>query len=259
MSAASALPALAPNDEGRVVTERVNALIRWFNRPDLFVPSAAADTGSSTAYVMAPSTDIRVYEVNQVFIFKAANANTTATPTLNVNSLGAGTITRLNGSALSIGDIPANAFIPVIVTSTTPTFALLYQPAATATQTYLTAADVALSNVANFFNGPNTGSIGLSGQVWKITAKASIKDTAGAAGIVVQIHDGTNGIESATTTTGGAAFEEVLTFSKIVTLTAATTFTLQAKDVSSVSGVLMKTGASGVTNTATSITAERLS
>lgn len=258
MTAVAALPALAPNADIRTISERVNVLIRWFNRPDLFVTSYAPDTGSSTAYVIAPSQDMKFYEVGQPYVFQATHANTIAAPTLAAQGLPAGVITRMNGSALSAGDIPVG-FVPVIcVDATTPKFALLYQPPGLAAQTYL-GADVALNNTANFFSGPNTGSIGASGQVWEIAAKASVKDTAGAAGIVAQIFDGTNALDSGTVTTGGAQFEEVIPLGAIVTLSGATTFTLRAKDVSATSGALLTTGASGQANKATSITAKRLS
>jgi hypothetical protein len=125
-TSASALPALpTTNDDMRKVSERMNVLIRWFNRPDLFVPSYAADTGSGTAYVTTPSADIKFYEVGQEFDFIAANANTSAAPTLAVQGLAAGTITYPDGSALLPGDIAANSFNTVGVTSTTPTFQLL--------------------------------------------------------------------------------------------------------------------------------------
>lgn len=126
---ASALPALpTTNTDMRKVSERMNALIRWFNRPDLFVPSYAPDTGSGTAYVTTPSADIKFYEVGQEFDFKATNANTSAAPTLAVQGLAAGVITYPDGSALSPGDIAANGTYKVITTSTTPTFALQTGP-----------------------------------------------------------------------------------------------------------------------------------
>jgi hypothetical protein len=72
-----ALPAVPHNADSRTFSERLNRLIREFNRPDLFVPSYAVDTGSGAAYVTSPSTDVKVYEIGQEFGFKAANANTT--------------------------------------------------------------------------------------------------------------------------------------------------------------------------------------
>ena len=254
---AAALPVLPVGADDRSIIERVNALIRWFNRPDLFIPSYAADTGTGAAYAIAPSSDIKQYEVSQVYEFQAAHANTNAAPTLAVQGLPAGTITRINGTALSLGDIPAGP-VTVICTSTTPTFALLTPYAAAAATTYL-GADVALNNTASFFNGPNTGPIGGNGQTWWITAKASIRDSAGAAGIGAQIHNGTSAIDTGSGTTWAPNTELTIPLGAIVALTAPATFTLQAKDPISTSGVLLTTGsASGVSNRATSITAVRL-
>lgn len=70
-----------------------------------------ADTGSSTAYAIAPTPAITAYATGQKFTWKATNANTTSTPTLNVNSLGTKTITNPDGTALGVGQIPASAII----------------------------------------------------------------------------------------------------------------------------------------------------
>lgn len=84
----------------------------------------AIDTGSATAYAIAPSPGISAYVVGYSARFKAVNANSGTTPTLAVNGLAAGTITWPNGAALAAGDIPANAFVECICTSTTPTWHL---------------------------------------------------------------------------------------------------------------------------------------
>jgi len=105
-------------------SETVNQLVKEYNRPDRFAPIFGTDTGSGTAYVISPVPGVKVYDPGQIFFFKATNANTGTAPTLNVNGLGAGTITYMDGSALVAGDIAANEWIEVVVTSTTPTFAL---------------------------------------------------------------------------------------------------------------------------------------
>lgn len=69
----------------------------------------AADTsGSSTAYLVTLSPIPTSLTDGMVIYIKLVNANTTTTPTLNVNSLGAKTIVKLNNIALSINDIGAN-------------------------------------------------------------------------------------------------------------------------------------------------------
>ena len=121
------LPAVSPGADARAFAERFGPLIREYNRTDKFAPLYAADTGSATAYAIAPVPGISKvgYVVGQLFTFKASNANTGTAPTLNVNGLGAGTITYPDGSALVPGDIAANGFYTVQVTATTPTFHLL--------------------------------------------------------------------------------------------------------------------------------------
>lgn len=84
----------------------------------------AADTGSATAYAIAPSPGIAAYVVGQRFAFRATNANSGTTPTLAVNGLAAGTITYPDGTALAANDITAAAQIVVQVATTTPTFHL---------------------------------------------------------------------------------------------------------------------------------------
>lgn len=84
----------------------------------------AADTGTATAYAIAPSPGISAYAVGQRFTIKAANANTGADPTLAVNGLTAGIIKWPNGTSLAAGDIAASALFEVVVSATTPVFHL---------------------------------------------------------------------------------------------------------------------------------------
>ncbi len=258
------LPVLPIQADIRNVVERVNPLIRFYNRPDLFVPSYAADTGSGTAYAIAPSPDITQYLVGQIFVFKALNTLLTTTPTLNVNGLGAGTISSFGG--FQLGDIAAGQYYMVLVTSVAPTFLMLSNPTLTgagiknlATQTFL-GSDIGLSNIAAFFSGPNTGSIGLSGQTWEITATALMSDTAGAALLEASIFDGTNYVVSGTARAAVANENVQVSLTYVVNLGAAMTFTLRAKDLTSTNGLLLTTGnTTGGTNNATSITAVRIS
>lgn len=65
----------------------------------------AADTGAVNAYVVTLSPAMTTYATGVMGCFKAANANTTTTPTVNFNGLGAKTITKTGGVALTSGDI----------------------------------------------------------------------------------------------------------------------------------------------------------
>lgn len=81
--------------------------------------SGIVDTGSSTAYAIAPTPAITAYATYQEFTFKAVNANTTTTPTLAVSGLGSPkTIVNSDGSPLKVGQIPANSIIKVVYDGT---------------------------------------------------------------------------------------------------------------------------------------------
>lgn len=67
----------------------------------------AVTTGTSTAYTITLSPAPTAYVDGQQFII-VPNVDCGATPTLNVNSLGAGIILKQDGSAISAGDIKAN-------------------------------------------------------------------------------------------------------------------------------------------------------
>ncbi len=84
----------------------------------------AADGGSANAYTITLTPALTAYVVGQRFTFKVANANSAASPTLNVNSIGAGTIKWANGTDVQAGELPANAMVEVVVSATTPVFHL---------------------------------------------------------------------------------------------------------------------------------------
>lgn len=75
------------------------------------------DTGTKSAYAIAPTPAVTQYVAGMVFTFKATNANT-AGATLNVNSLGVKTLTRGKAS-LRAEDIRTNYIVSVINTGTT--------------------------------------------------------------------------------------------------------------------------------------------
>lgn len=127
-----------------------------------------------------------------------------------------------------------------------------------ATQTFL-GSDIALNNTGNYFNVCNTGSIGASGQTWLIIAQVLATDTAGAANINVRIWDGSSVVFTETSVAiGGTSFMTPATIMYVATPSAATTYTLSAKDTSSTSGAIKTTGNAGTANKATSITAIRI-
>jgi hypothetical protein len=260
-STASALPALAPNADTRSITQRINAITRnLYNRvnQDLFLPTFAVDAGSATAYAITVNAAVTAYVEGQVYAFKAANSNSGSTPTLNVNGLGAGTITWPDGSPLAANAIIAGGFYFVQCTSTTPTFALLNGDVGTTSVTTFLGSDVALNNTGSFFNGPNTGSIGAAGQTWLIIAGGAIDSGSGATTAEFALYNGSSYIADLTGVGAGAGWPAIATVAVVVTLAGPTTFTLRAK-ANTTSAFLRTTGlSSAVANKATFITAVRL-
>ena len=63
--------------------------------------------GSANAQTITASPAITAYAAGQTFWFIAGFANTTASPTINVNSLGAKTMKRGDATTLQIGDLVA--------------------------------------------------------------------------------------------------------------------------------------------------------
>jgi hypothetical protein len=157
------LPALASSPSNNDISRTVNRLIREFNRPDTLPTLIGTDTGTATAYAIAPVPGIMQYQVGQEFIFQATHANSGADPTLAVNALSAGVIKGLDGSALAAGDIPADGWATVITTSTTPTFALVGIKSASAVL-----ADILTTRGDLLVRGASTAqrlALGTSGQV----------------------------------------------------------------------------------------------
>lgn len=63
---------------------------------------------SSNAYSITTSPAITRLLANQSFLFTASNANTSTTPTLNTNGIGAKTMKRFDNTTLELGEIAAN-------------------------------------------------------------------------------------------------------------------------------------------------------
>lgn len=70
--------------------------------------------GSANAQTISLAPAITAYTTGMGLIrFKAGFSNTTTTPTLNINALGAKTMVRNDGTALAVGDIIANQYYNV--------------------------------------------------------------------------------------------------------------------------------------------------
>lgn len=132
-------------------------------------------------------------------------------------------------------------------------------PTATNGQTFL-GSDVALNNTGTVFDVVNTGSIGANGWVVEIEICGSFINTASAGVFDYGIFNGASYIIADRTTTSGINLRTTGTLSIIVTLSAATTFTFRAQDVTVTTSVVATSGGSpfSLANKATYIKWTRL-
>jgi len=209
------LPALSKNADTVAITTTVNRLVRDFNREDRKAPIVGTDTGTGAAYAIAPVPGIVMYEVGQEFTFQAANANTTTAPTLSVNGLAAGVIRDMAANPIPIGNIGAGSEVKVIVTSTTPTFALIGSRPSLGSFTSALGANVTLNNTAAWFDGPSITQ-GTTG-VFLVVAHATLTNPSTNCNPSARLYDGTTVWASGRSSTWTAGGLTCISISALVT------------------------------------------
>lgn len=209
-------------------------------------------TATATGFAAAPQAGAsRTLVCAGASVF-TAGANMIIPGTVSGSNFTAAANTRIDVTALTTTQFLLN----VVKADGTP---ITYPPLASGVATTFLGADVNLSNTGSWFSGPNTGSIGAAGQTWLIIATGTLIDTAGAARLEARIFDGTTGKPEAGAVSTSLNNEVTVTVHLVVTLSAATTFTLQARDSSSTSGKLLTSVTSAATaNVSSFITAVRL-
>lgn len=190
---------------------------------------------------------------------------TLTSPTLTTPALGVATATSVaiggatigsNGLAVT-GTVLLNT--PLSVASGGTNTATGYAALASGSATNFMGGDLALNNTANFFDGPTSGSIGASGQVWLVMGSAFLTDTAGAAIGEIGIFNGTSYLTNTSVQIPAANSVVNAVTMIVVTLSAATTFTLRARDQTATTGVLKTSASASETgNRATSLTTIRI-
>jgi hypothetical protein len=141
------------------------------------VPSYAVDTGSATAYVVTLSPALVAYAAGLTVRFLPANANSGTTPTLNVNGLGASTITKFGTVAVSVNDLITTAVAEVVYDGTNWELQnpATFQTALTASSTNtLTNKTINAESTGNTISIPTKAFFGVAGCSAGATAGPSI-------------------------------------------------------------------------------------
>ncbi|MHB8392315.1 MAG: hypothetical protein ACYDBH_22505 [Acidobacteriaceae bacterium] len=199
-------------------------------------PTYLSGIAGTNAITGTPQVTPTVYVAGQRFSGLAAATNTGAV-TLDVG-LGPGAV-QVNGAACTGGEIVASRYFEVVVSSVsggTPTFQLVVSSFAPVGQRYTNSlsADVSLSNVSNFFDGPSVAQ-GTQG-TWFASGTVTLLDSAGAANFDVKLWDATSNIASAYTS-AGSGLVVCVSLSGIISSPAAN-IRISVRDVTSTSGVI---------------------
>ncbi len=109
------------------------------------------DTGTANNYVIATNPATTAYLDGMFFRFKPANTNTATTCYLNAGP-GNAPILHVDGTALAIGDIPANSIVSVIYVATASAFYITSIAASQAQQETI-ATNIAVSATASQLTG----------------------------------------------------------------------------------------------------------
>jgi len=113
---------------GTVTISADTTLVATQKQVQQAAPVCANDTGAADAYLVALTPIPSSYTRYLTVCFKASAANATATPTINVNSLGAKTIVSEAGAALSAGAIQANGYYWAQYDDTSARFVMISNP-----------------------------------------------------------------------------------------------------------------------------------
>jgi hypothetical protein len=116
------------NDSARALE---GILARWFRDTN----GSVTATGSSNAYAITSTRTISAL-ANNIIMTWTANFTNTGAATLNLNSLGAKSIKRFNGSALAAGDIISGQPVTVVYKSSPDQWFMMTAPAALVTSMF---------------------------------------------------------------------------------------------------------------------------
>lgn len=194
------------------------------------------DTGAVNSLVVTLGASLTGPITEGLVIQVKVKVTNTGATTLNYNGGGALNLLNANGSALSAGQLQANAIAEVVydgtqwriiggaVTIQSPTNSSI-------------AADIALNNTGSYFIGPNINQ-GANG-TWYVGGAISLQDTAGSGIFNVRLTDGTTVIAS--TTVKSLAINAVIqaSFPPITITSPAANLRIEVNDSASTSGKIL--------------------
>ena len=164
------MAAAGVNDSAR---EMMSALAEWYEDTQCTITSA----GTGSAYTVAATQTISAYAAGQLFCF-IAHADSGASATLNVDSVGAKTIKKKHDQDLAAADIEQDQLVLVAYKATEDVFQMLSQVASSELTTNLTAIDGLAVTDGNFIVG--------NGSTWVAESAATARTSLGLGSIATQ-------------------------------------------------------------------------
>lgn len=161
------------------------ALLRDNGHQYLSTVAGTVDVITGSTVSASPAS----YSAGQVYWFKSTGANTSTTPTININAIGAKTIVRQDGSALVAGDIASGKMIELYYDGTNMVFnncPRVPKADLATTATSATTATTATTASAAPYSGltgvpANITAVGGTDSIQKMSLVASVASTSGTA------------------------------------------------------------------------------
>jgi hypothetical protein len=105
-------PGTDPKSQGddhlRLIKHILRVCFTGFNGAVLL---GGEDVGAVNAYVLNPDEPLPMYIKNTLYVWRAANTNTSPTVTINISALGLRSIRAVDGNNLLPGDIQAGQYV----------------------------------------------------------------------------------------------------------------------------------------------------
>jgi hypothetical protein len=139
--------------------------------------SYGVDTGTLNAYAFALNSAINAYTDGMDLSFKAASSNT-GPVTININALGAKTVTRGDGAALLAGDIVAGQIVEIHYNITTDSFQYSQTSASAITSAQAAATNSAASASASSTSATNAFNYQTAASGYAVSAANSATNSA---------------------------------------------------------------------------------
>lgn len=162
----------------------------WANDADTSVYNYLSSVSGTNTITATGPTSMTAYAAGQMFKLVPAATNTGAT-TVNINAIGAKNV--FSGGAACIGGELVIS-VPSLVVYDGTQFNIVGQRPFLSRITNSLSGDVALSNIASYFDGPSVAQ-GTAG-TWFVSGSVTITDTGGSAIYYAKLWDGTTVIAS---------------------------------------------------------------